>query len=104
MRTIEFRGVKVAYNELCVKNWRWQKAVVSEDVKRSTKAIERLLDNEDEYYVYALGTDDPISMEAWHALGPDEQDDLLDLAGDGTEAMGELVNAIMQDMGAAAKN
>lgn len=104
MRTIEHMGVTVSYNERCLRNWRWQKAIASGDNARGTRAIERLLDGRDDYYAYALSTDDPIGIEEWLALGEDAQDDLLDGVEDPGPAMNALLGAIMEDAGQAAKN
>lgn len=97
MRTIEYKGVPVAYDERCMKSYRWQKAVNSGDSGRTTRAIARLFCDRDEYYAYAIGVDEPMSYEDWLKQG----DDLLD---DSMEAMGELLGAIMEDMGQTAKN
>lgn len=60
MRTIEFRGIKVEYDERCTHSWKWQKAVASGDMARSVSAVERLLCGRDEEYADALcGNDDP---------------------------------------------
>lgn len=57
MRTIDFRGVKVEYDDSCTKSWKWQKAVASGDMSRTISAIERLLCGRDEEYADALGDD-----------------------------------------------
>lgn len=57
MRTIEFRGVTVEYDETCVNSWKWNKALASGDDKRGTAAIERLLLGKDEEVADALGDD-----------------------------------------------
>lgn len=72
MRTIEFKGVKVGYDEKCVKSWKWQKAVASGDQSRAITAIEQLLCGRDEEYAEQLD---------------DDADD-----------MGALLQAVLQDM------
>lgn len=60
MRSIEFRGITVEYDERCTKSWKWQKAVASGDGSRAIKAIEQLLCGRDEEYADLLcGNDDP---------------------------------------------
>ena len=76
MRTIEFRGVTVEYDETCPRKWKWQKAIASGNGPKSISAIEELF----------CGKDEEISEE----LGGDFQ------------TMTELVAAIMEDM--EAKN
>ena len=71
MRTIEFRGVNVEYDETCVNSWKWNKALASGDDKRGTAAIERLL------------------------LGKDEE--VADALGDDINVMGELIGAIVAE-------
>lgn len=85
MRTIEFKGIEVEYDEKCLLSWKWQKAVASGDQSRAVRAMERLLCGRDEEYADLLcGNDDP---EA-----PDTS----------AEAMKELVAACLSD--ANAKN
>lgn len=71
MRTIEFRGVIVEYDEKCIKSWKWQKALASGDEARGVRAIENLF------------------------LGKDEE--IADALGDDIETMGELIAAITQE-------
>ena len=97
MRTIEFKGVSVEYDELCTLSYRWQKAINSGDPQRSTKAVSRLFCNKDEYYAYLLSADEAITYEEWAKL----DDDTLDTS---MEAMGELLQAVMEDIGQTAKN
>lgn len=97
MRTIEFKGVSVAYDEYCVKSYRWQKSMNSGDPERSTKAVARLFAGKDEYYAYAIGADEPMTYEEWLKMG----DDFLD---ESMEAMSELLAAVLEDMGQTAKN
>ena len=72
MRTMEFRGVEVEYDETCVKSWKWQKAIASGYVGKSVAAIERLF------------------------CGRDEE--VADKIGDDFETFTELVAAIMEDI------
>ena len=97
MRTIDFNGVTVEYDERCIMSYRWQKAITSGDTDRSIKAFARLLGGKDEYYAYAIGTNDPMSYEEWLEAG----DDLLD---DSMGVMADLMAAIVEDMGQTAKN
>lgn len=100
MRTIEYNGVKVEYDERCVKSYRWQKAVNSGNPKRSANAMSRLFAGRDEYYAYAIGTENPMGYDEWAALSDDE----LDLLDDNLDAMGGLLSAVVEDMGQTAKN
>lgn len=85
MRTIEFKGVEITYDERCAKSWKWQKAVASGDMSRTLAAMERLLCGRDEEYADQLcGNEDP---------------DDLDTSAD---VMQELVMAVIED--ASAKN
>ena len=60
MRTIEFQGIEIEYDERCTKSWKWQKAVASGDEGRAIKAVEQLLCGRDEEYADALcGNEDP---------------------------------------------
>ena len=85
MRTIEFKGIEVTYDERVTHSWKWQKAAVSGDTARVIRAMEQLLCGKDEEYADALcGNEDP---------------DDLDTSAD---VMQELVAAILED--AQAKN
>lgn len=97
MRTIEFRGVAVEYDERCIKSYRWQKAMNGGDSEKSTKAISRLFAGKDEFYAYALSADEPMSYEEWLNDDGDWLDDSMD-------AMGELLATVLDDMGQTAKN
>lgn len=97
MRTIEFKGITVEYDERCVKSYRWQKAMNSGDPQRSTKAVSRLFCGRDEYYAYLLSADEPLAYEEWEALGDDALDASMDV-------MGDLLTAVVEDMGQTAKN
>ena len=97
MRTIEFRGIAVEYDERCPMSYRWQKAVNSGDPERSSKAIERLFAGKDEYISYAIGADEPMSYEDWLADDGDWLDESMD-------AMTDLLAAVIDDMGQTAKN
>lgn len=98
MRTIEFQGISVEYDERCIKSYRWQKAMNSGDPERSTKAVSRLFAGKDEFYACALSSDEPMSYEDWLA---DDEDDWLD---ESMDAMGDLLAAVLEDMGQTAKN
>jgi hypothetical protein len=78
MKEIEFNGVKVQYDEKCLKSWKWHKALASGDDKRGTAAIERLLMDRDE--------------------------EIADALGDDIDVMGELIGAIVADSGRVEKN
>lgn len=78
VRSIEYKGVTVEYDAACLKSWKWQKAVFSGDATRAMGAIERLLMGKDEEYADALG--------------------------DEFDVMQELVAAVIEDSGVAAKN
>ena len=86
MRTIEFQGVTVEYDERCIMSYKWQKAANSGDSARSTRAVERLFAGRDEEYADALSDS-----------GDDEMDNSMD-------KMGQLLQAVMEDMGRVAKN
>ena len=87
MRTIEFQGHEIAYDERCMLSYKWQKAMNSGDAERSSRAIERLFLGHDEEYADLLcGNDDA-----------DELDSSMDV-------MGELLAAVLDDMGQKAKN
>lgn len=86
MRTIEFRGITVEYDERCVMSYKWQKAMASGDTAKSMRALERLLMGRDEEYADMLS-------------GTEDGD--LDTSMD---AMGELLAAVVEDMGQTAKN
>lgn len=86
MRTIEFEGIKAEYDERCIMSYKWQKAVNSGDSARSTRAIEQLFAGRDEEYADALSDS-----------GDEELDNAMD-------KMGQLLQAIMEDMGRIAKN
>lgn len=75
MRTIEFQGVEVQYDETRLHSWKWQKALASGDESRGIKAVEELL------------------------LGKDEE--VADALGDDIETMGLLIAAISEENGKA---
>lgn len=85
MRTIEFEGVKVGYDERCIMSYKWQKAANSGDNARTMDAIERLFMGRDEEYADALSD------------SGDEMDNAMD-------KMGQLMRAVVEDMGRVAKN
>lgn len=97
MRTIEYKGIEVEYDERCMNSYRWQKAMNSGDSERSTKALARLFADKDEYYAYALSADKPMSYDEWLTSDDDWLDESMD-------QMGELLKAILDDMGQTAKN
>jgi hypothetical protein len=85
MRTIEFEGIEVTYDDRVTRSWKWQKAAASGDQSRMLEAMEKLFCGRDEEYADALcGNDDP---------------DDLDTSAD---AMQRLVVAVLED--ANAKN
>lgn len=92
MRTIEFNGVEVEYDERCNLSWKWQRAVSSGDGARLARAIDRLL----------LGKSDEVAMRLSGV--EDGGDDDLDVLDDAMQPMVELLGAINEDMGRAAKN
>ena len=57
MRTIEFHGVTVEYDEKCINSWKWQKALASGNDAKGVAAIERLLLGKDEEVADAVGDD-----------------------------------------------
>lgn len=64
MRTIEFEGAEFDYDERCVKSWKWQKALSSNDSTRVIGAVERLFTGRDEEYADVLcGNDDPDGLD-----------------------------------------
>ena len=103
MKTILHKGVEVTYDEQCVNSYRWQKQMNSGNAQRSSRALSRLFCGRDEYYAYAISTKEPMDYEEWAAL----DEDALDLLDGGTDTMGvmaELLDAITEDVGQAAKN
>lgn len=78
MRTIEYNGVEVEYDERRTKSYKWQKDVMSGDMSRGMRAIEQLLCGRDEEYAEMLG--------------------------DSADEMQKLIAACMADMGSAEKN
>lgn len=92
MRTIEFNGIEVEYDEKCNLSWKWQRAVSSGDGARLARAIDRLL----------LGKSDEVAMRLSGV--EDGGDDDLDVLDDAMQPMVELLGAINEDMGRAAKN
>lgn len=75
MRTIEFNGVKVDYDESILNSWKWQKRLSSGNPAAGVAAVEELL----------LGKDDEVA----------------DAIGDDVTTMAELVSAIMEANGKA---
>lgn len=64
MRTIEYRGVEVAYDETRPLSWKWNKALASGDQARGMRAISDLLCGRDDEYADELGD----SMEDMQGL------------------------------------
>lgn len=79
MKNIKFRDIEVAYDEKVLKSWKFQRKLAS-------------LDDEDKVFFAA----DVILCGM-----ADEVAEQLD---DDVEVMGELLNAISEEMGVAAKN
>lgn len=92
MRTIEFEGHMIEYDERCIKSYKWQKALNSGDNVRSTWAISRLFFGRDDEYADLLSSNDT-----------SDADDLEELD-DSMELMAKLVVAVMEDMGQTGKN
>ena len=88
MRTTEFKGHEITYDDTVTKSWKWQKAVASGDLARSVNAIDRLLCGRSDEYADMLSGNEP---------GTDELDASMD-------DMTELVQAIMEELGGTAKN
>lgn len=87
MRTIEFNGIEVTYDDSVTHSWKWNKAVASGDPRRMANAMERILCGRDEEYADLLcGNEDH-----------DELDSSMDV-------MGDLMQAILQDLDRPAKN
>lgn len=76
MRTIEFKGIEVEYDETVTKKWSWQKALASNDTAKGLDAIDRLLCGRSDEYAEMLDDD--------------------------ADAMRELITAITSEM--ASKN
>lgn len=87
MRTIEFQGHEIAYDERCLKSYKWQKAMNSGDPARSTRAVEQLFAGRDEEYADLISGND----------NPDDLDTSMDV-------MADLLAAVLEDMGQLAKN
>lgn len=104
MAVIEYMGNEVDYNERCLTNWRWQKDVASSDPSRAIRAMERLLRGRDDYYSYVLTSGKDMSFEDWDALDEDAQYDLLDSVEASGDAIGGLIEAIMENASQSAKN
>lgn len=78
MRTVEFEGIKVQYDETRTKSYKWQKKAMSGDPGRTMSAMEELL------------------------CGKDEE--VADQLGDDADAMSRLFEAVLADIGSKAKN
>lgn len=92
MRSIDFEGQTIEYDERCFKSYKWQKALNSGNGVRSEKAVSRLFCGRDGEYANLLSgieSDDPDDLE--------ELDDAMDV-------MPRLLAAIMDDAGQMAKN
>jgi hypothetical protein len=57
MRTIEFNGVSVEYDERLVHSWKWQKRLAKSDGMAGLLAVEELLLGKDEEVAEAIGDD-----------------------------------------------
>ncbi len=57
MKSIEYQGVTVEYDERCVKSWKWQKKLASGEMSKIMKAVEELLCGKDEEVADAIGDD-----------------------------------------------
>ena len=55
MKTIEYKGVEVQYDDTCLGSWKWLKAVASGDTARVIGAIETLFCGKDEEVAEHLG-------------------------------------------------
>jgi len=86
MRTIKFEDKEFEYDERCIMSYKWQKAANCGDPSRSTRAVEQLFAGRDEEYAEALSDS-----------GDADMDNAMD-------KMGQLMQAIMEDMGRIAKN
>lgn len=64
MRTIEFEGIEVTYDDRVTRSWKWQKAAASGDQRRMLAAMEKLFCGRDEEYADALcGNEDPDDLD-----------------------------------------
>lgn len=70
MKTIEFNGITVEYDETLLHSWKWQKRFAKSEGMAGMLAVEELL------------------------LGKDEE--VAEAIGDDIETMGELVAAILE--------
>ena len=68
MRTIEFRGVTVEYDETCPKKWKWQKAIASGDTGKAVNAIEQLFFGKDDDIAESLGGEFEVMTELVEAI------------------------------------
>ena len=71
MRTIEFQGHEIAYDERCLKSYKWQKKALSGDSGRALVAIEDLFAGRDEEYAEMLGDDAEAMQELIAAVVAD---------------------------------
>lgn len=82
MRTITFQGHKVKYDERCLRSWKMQRAIAR-----------------------ATSTGDPnASFEAADTILMGKADEIAELLGDDIDTMGELLQAIVNEVGGEAKN
>lgn len=97
MRTIEFNGIEVKYDEKCNLSWKWQRAVSSGDGARLARAIDRLLlGRSDEIAMLLSGVESSVD----DGLGDDD----LEVLDESMALMVELLGVINEDMGRKAKN
>lgn len=74
MRTINFEGHEIEYDETCIKRYKWQKALASGDPARMVSAIESLFAGKDE--------------------------EVSEIVGGTMDAMTALISAISEELGA----
>lgn len=78
MRTIKFRGHEIEYDERSLKSWKLQRQIAS------------------------AGT--AAAFDAADAILVGKADEVAELLGDDVDAMGDLLQAIVTEIGGTAKN
>ena len=63
MRTIEFHGIEIEYDDERTGSYIWQKKALSNDMSRAMSAIEDLLAGRDEEYAEQLGDSAEVMQE-----------------------------------------